>query len=144
MSGGWREDSFIIVSLADLLHIPEFVSACKGVEAETTTISVSEEQAGYLKSEGLEISVDLGKEDDTRFYWKRTGIPLNIIKKFMVDYLEANDKKHFEMLYVPHRTIEGKAVTTERYSMLHKNSKFVERELFDELNEMQNTSMVGR
>lgn len=148
MSSGWAESNVVVVSFADLIRIPEFKEYVRDVEQDQTIeYSIDEEKAKLLKEHFKEVIEEpftpTEGEPTTHYTWVRKGLPIGVIKKFMVDHLNASPKHKLELDFCLHRTVQGEVYTGERYSMIRKGAKYVEKELFDELNEMQKTSLLG-
>lgn len=141
-SGGWGEGRYVVVSMAELVRIPEFLDMLsedtldKDSADQTLYKEVDETKAELLKDNGQEVTTNGGK-----FVWTRKGFSLNVVKKFLVEHLEASSEHDVEVDFVKHRTTLGEVVTCERFWTFHKDSKYVEQELFDDLNKMSNTSL---
>lgn len=137
---GWEESRYITVSMSDLIRIPEFIEIMKSYKGEEETLHiVDEEKESLLKDNGHKV-VERGGEK----YWVRNGIPVSAVKEFLVKYLEANPEKPVVVDFVEHRNIENTIVTCDRFWTFHKDAKYVDQELFDTLNEMQQTSHIQR
>ena len=103
-------------------------------------IGIDEDKAKLLKEYGLEV-----EEEDGKFTWVRKSISLDIIKEFMVTHLDSHPSKDVNVDFVQHRLDStGDVVTCERYWTFHKDSKYVENDLFTELNDMSDTSTWGK
>lgn len=138
---GWGDSRYVIVSMSELIRIPQFAEFMKKSvrPATRTEILVPEENIPLLEKNGQAYETD----EEGRVFWIREGIDIDDIKDFLVEYVEASPTAQLAVDFVTHRTADNQVVTCERYCTYHKNSKFVEKDLYDELNEMQKTSTLG-
>lgn len=147
MSTGWGESRFVVVSQAELIQIPEYRKLVEESleEDPTTYIEVDWDKAELLKEYGMTVEMN----EDEQYTWIRTGISLDLIKEFLVEHLDAHPGKDVNVDFVSHRLRPlreidvGEVVTCERYVTFHKDSKYVEKDLFNELNAMSKTSTLG-
>lgn len=136
---GWEEDRYLILSMADMVRMPEFHEILQNYpDQDCQLIEVDEHKAQLLRDNGHNIIIRGGKE-----YWERKGIPLEAVKELFVKHLDANPKKPVVVDFVTHRTIDRQIVTCDRFWTFHKDAKYIDQELFDELNKMQKTSILG-
>jgi hypothetical protein len=140
MSTGWGESRFVVVSQAELIQIPEYLDLVESsIEIDPVMhIGIDEDKANLLRESGLKV-----EEINGEFTWVREGISLELVKEFMVTHLNAHPAKDVNVDYVYHRLdSSGDVVACERYWTFHKDSKYVEQELFSDLNAMSNTSTL--